>query len=94
MYDLQLAVKYAEPDAVLLGMAADCVYYQWISRKSAGGAEEPASHIPPTHTHTTTVNFKLLLSFYRKCLLPYRENLWKSYKSYNVKLWVYSLFVT
>lgn len=51
MYDLQLAVKYAEPEAVLLGMAADCVYYQWISRKSAGGAEEPASHIPPTHTH-------------------------------------------
>lgn len=50
MYDLQLAVKYAEPEAVLLGMAADCVYYQWISRKSAGGAEEHASHIPP-HTH-------------------------------------------
>lgn len=46
MYDLQLAVRYAEPEAVLLGTAADGLYYQWISRKSAGDAEEPASHIP------------------------------------------------
>lgn len=31
---------------VLLGMAADGMYYQWIIRKSAAGEEEPASHIP------------------------------------------------